>query len=136
MGWLIHFLNGVRQLLGLVLPLFSKATDFRRWGPILRILVVAAVLVGLYFLNQKYFPEISRYFPRVHITLRRVWLCILFLLLYIFGWLLRWLLSLLTPEAETSAFPDLDEAWERALDALRQAKLDVTELPLFLVFGK
>lgn len=140
MGLLIKLWNGLRQGIGLVLPLFAKASDFRSWGPGLRwaihIAVIAVVLVVLQWLNSIYLEELSRFFPTVPLRLRQIWLPILFLLLYTFSWLLRWLLSLLTPDEEASDFPDVDEAWQEAQEALGQAGLDIRELPLFLVLGK
>jgi hypothetical protein len=38
-------------------------------------------------------------------------------------------------EGEPPAFPDIDEAWQAGMEALRQERLDITEIPLFLVLG-
>src|SRR5262249_46343842 len=47
----------------------------------------------------------------------------------------RMLWALLAPVAEISEFPDIDEAWEEGVAALRQANISITQVPVFLVLG-
>jgi hypothetical protein len=130
--------NLLRQALGLVLPLFSRARDFRGLGTGLRwaihVILVAAILVGLWAVNH-YF-ELSTVLRRAPGPLKDFWLPSLFVLVYALSWLGWWLWKLLWPEKETSDFPDIDDAWEEAVAALQQAGIDLTEAPLFLVLGR
>src|SRR5262245_25472696 len=56
MQFIYNVLSTIRSWIGLVLPVFSKAGDFRRWNPwvwrILHVLCVVAVLVLLWWLNR------------------------------------------------------------------------------------
>ncbi len=125
--------NGLRRVIGLILPVFAKARDFRgmssgvRWT--LHLLLLAGILVGLFFLNK----YVERWIPG---SLSTIWLPLLFLLVYVLAWLGWWLWKLLGQEEAGSAFPDLDAAWAEALQALNHAGIDVTEVPLFLVLGR
>ncbi|MER3416889.1 MAG: hypothetical protein C4297_11850 [Gemmataceae bacterium] len=125
-----------RKLLGLILPLFSEAKDFSALGRGLRwavhLILLACVLAGLYYLNQTYFRDLLNRGP---LALRPYWLPLLFLLLYALSWLSWWLYLVLTAE-ETSPFPDVDGAWQEALNALSRQGLDVSELPVFLMLGQ
>src|SRR5258708_1414570 len=136
MGLFTSIVNGLRWLVGLVLPFFAKARDFQGIGPALRwaihILLVATILVGLFFLNK--LPVIYNNLTRPE-TVRSYWLPLLFVLVYVLGWLGWGLWQLLQPE-ESYSFPDIDAAWEEALAGLHQQGIDLTEAPLFLVLGR
>jgi hypothetical protein len=136
MAFLTWIANGVRWLLALVLPLLAKARDFQGMGPALRwtihILLVTAILIGLYFLNQL---DGIRPFLVGPPLIREFWLPLLFLIVYALGWLGWWLWRLLQPE-EGSSFPDIDASWEEAIAGLHQQGIDLTEAPLFLFLGK
>jgi hypothetical protein len=143
-----RFWSGVRRGIGLILPFFARAKDFRGYGPqfrwFLRIVLFVLVLVLLWWINShfhKFFdlglgqaPTLFRDTP-VQIDLKNFWLPILFLLLVAISWIGWWLWSL-TQEEEVSEFPDIDEAWDEALTALHRAGIDVTDPPLFLVLGR
>jgi hypothetical protein len=127
----------LRGLVGLILPVFSQARSSAgvgqavRW--VLHLVILAAILVGLYFLGQTF--HIEKYIPRQPL-LRKAWLPILFLLVYALCWLSWWLWKLLVSEEEPSYFPDIDAAWEAGLQALHKAGLGLTDLPLFLILGQ
>jgi hypothetical protein len=141
MAFLTKLWNGVRAVLGLILPVFSKARDFPGLGRGLRwaihLLLLALVLVGLYWLNG--FAEVKTLLgaaPTVgRIRLHDYYLPLLFLAVYLLAWLARWLRRLLMEE-ETSDYPDIDEAWDEAVDALGQAGIALSEAPLFLILGQ
>lgn len=139
MGFLAAIWNGFRQLLGLVLPFFSKARDLKGMGPQLRrllhVVMVVLILVGLAFINYAFDLDKLLRAPGIP-WLPRVWLPVLFLLVYVLSWLGWWLWKLLEPVEEASVFPDIDEAWAEAVKALEQGNIDLTEAPLFLVVGK
>jgi hypothetical protein len=127
----------VQALLGLVLPVFGELRPSRLgWlvRAVLHVVLLALLVVGLYFLNDYLgiAPDIATRWPWV----RRTWLSILFLLVYALCWLSYWLWRLLTAEEGGGEFPDIDEAWAEAREALRRAGLGLTELPLFLVLGQ
>jgi len=138
MGFLAAIWNGFRQLLGLVLPFFSKARDLKGMGPqfrrFLHVLMLVAILACLAFLNWAL--DLDKLLPVRWALLRYGWAPLLFLLIYVMMWLGWWLWKLLQPEEETSDFPDIDEAWAEAVKALEQGNIDITEVPLFLVVGK
>src|SRR5438309_1616911 len=127
--------DGVRRLMGLLLPFFGKARDFRGWGQGLRwgahIVLLAGVVIGLAIIG--YILELRRFMAAPWWILREFWLPIVFLLVYVLSWLGWWLWKLLGPEEADSNFPDIDQAWEEAVAALSQEGIDLTEAPLFLV---
>src|SRR5262249_38065845 len=85
------------------------------------------------FLNAHF--RIQELIPRPQWA-RPFWLPILFLLLYALlytGW---WIYRILVAPAEATFFPDIDEAWEEAVQALDQAGISLSEPPLFLVLGR
>jgi hypothetical protein len=137
MGFLAAIWNGFRQLLGLILPFFSRARDLKGMGPqfrrFLHVLLVVVILVGLGILNRV--MDWDKLVPAPW-PLPQIWLPLLFLLVYILSWLGWWLWKLLEPVEEASVFPDIDEAWAEAMTALEQGNIDITEVPLFLVVGK
>src|SRR5437867_4013127 len=130
--------NKFRQLLGLVLPFFSKAKDLKGVGPqvrrVLHVVMVVGILVGLAIVHR--LLDLGRLIKAPYALLRDYWLPLLFLLVYILSWLGWWLWKLLEPVEEASDFPDIDEAWDEATKALEQGNIDITEVPLFLVVGK
>jgi hypothetical protein len=138
MGLLTWMLDKVRALLGLLLPLAGKAAGARgvgrgvRWA--IHIIVVAAILVGLYFLNQ--WLNIPRYLSGHPDLLRYNWLPLAFVISYVLCWLGWWLWKLLATEDEHAEFADITQAWDDALAALEKEGFDLRELPLFLVVGR
>src|SRR5262249_27852424 len=138
MTFLTSLWSGLQSLLGLVLPIFGKARAFRgigtglRW--IIHIILVVAIVVGLHFLNQ--YLELDKKIPSPSELLRKNWLPILFLLIYVLAWLGWWLYKLLGSDDEGSEFPDIDAAWQEATGALTQAGIGLVDAPLFLVLGK
>jgi hypothetical protein len=138
MSFLTRLWDLLRQGLGLVLPLFSRARDYRglghgvRWA--LHVLLVVVLLIALWAVN--YYGRLDAVLGRAPNELKQVWLPCLFLLVYALSWLGWWLWKLLWPEKEASDFPDIDDAWDEAVAALHQAGIDLTEAPLFLVLGR
>jgi hypothetical protein len=137
MAFLSWIVDALRWLVALVLPFFAKARDFQGMGPALRwaihILLVAAILIGLFYVQHLDFLRPHLVGPRFIST--ELWLPLLFVLVYALGWLGWWIWRLLQPEV-TSHFPDIDAAWDEALASLHQQGIDLTEVPLFLVLGR
>ncbi len=138
MTFLRRIAAGLKGLVGLVLPMFSKARQGRgmspavRWG--LHLVLVLLILIGLGVLN--YALGLEKYLSTRLVALRSVWLPLLFALFYVLCWLSWSLWKLLGPEQESSDFPDVDAAWAEACRSLDSAGIDLTETPLFLVLGR
>lgn len=132
LGWLGGKLQAV---LGLILPMFHKARGsggFPSWlRGVLHVLIVAALLAALFWLNTWFEVDI----PRAPL-LRKYWLPILFVLIYTLCWLSYWLWKLLVSDEEGPYFADIETAWEEAKISLRQAGLGLADLPLFLILGQ
>jgi hypothetical protein len=138
MGLLAAIWNWFRQLLGLVLPFFSKARDLKGMGSqlraVLHVVVLVIILVLLAILHN--LLDLGQLIKAPYPLLQKGWLPLLFLLVYVLMWLGWWLWKLLQPEEEASVFPDIDDAWAEAVKALEQGNIDLTEAPLFIVVGK
>ena len=92
------------------------------------------VVIALAALNQV--PGVQTYLGVSNSILRRLWLPLLFLLFYLLGWLIWWFWRLMQAAPEESPFPDIDRAWEEAKLALADAKIGLTDAPLFLLLGR
>jgi hypothetical protein len=113
-------------------PKRSRVGLVIRW--ICHFLIVALVLVGLYFLNR--WLELERVLRSPWPFLHAFWLPLLFLLLYLMAWLGWWIWELTGPEKLTNEFPDIDRAWNEGVRTLGDAIIDLREVPLFLVLGR
>lgn len=129
------------RVVGLILPFFTRTRDVRQLGRtlwwILHVVLVLVVLGVCYWLNTYFNLGELLQAPTVFgIRLKDFWLPILFLLLYTLAWLGWWIWQLLGPEEDQVEYPDIDEAWEEALQALNTAGIGLTDAPLFLVLGR
>jgi hypothetical protein len=129
--------TGLTSLGEIIVPLFSRAKwrgffGVLRW--VLHFLFLALILLGLWYLNYAFDLEkaLRSPWPLLH----KVWLPLLFFLLYVLGWLGYWLYKLLGPERIPVSFPEIDTAWEEAMQALNQASIDISRVPVFLVLGR
>src|SRR4051794_12395712 len=97
-------LSTIRMWIGLVLPVFAKASDFRSWGPWvwrgLHLLCLAGVLYLMWWLNRTY--EVGHFLQAVPVAYRQFFLPVLFLLVYALSWLGYWLWRLLAEEEEAA----------------------------------
>jgi hypothetical protein len=135
---LVRFFDTIRRWVGLILPLFAEAADFRAWPKwlkvVMHLIILAMVLAGLYFLNQN--TLLQKYLlSKGGETLKQIYLPLLFILLYALCWLGFWLYKLLGQE-EAGAYPDIDAAWAQATAELRAAGLPLDRLPIYLVVGR
>src|SRR5438093_505000 len=132
------FLNTIRAWVGLVLPVFATAADFRHWPRwawrVIHLLIVVGVLVGLYFVNE-YF-KVGTLLLTHRPELQRFYLPIVFLLLYALSWLGYWLWRLLGEEGEAADFPDVDDAWREAVAKLDEKGIGLADAPLYLILGR
>jgi hypothetical protein len=132
------FFNGIRAFVGLFLPIFSNAADFRRWPGWLRVLIglglVAAICYGLYLLQRwQGLDNLLNYAPNV---IRPYFLPLLFLLLVLFSWLAYGLWMLFASGSEAAEFPDIHAAWTEAVRRLDASGMRIGDAPLFLVLGR
>jgi hypothetical protein len=138
MQFLAAIANAVRQAVGLILPVFAKAGDFRRWNRwvwrILHLILLCAILFGMWWLN-KYF-EFKTLLPSAPDAYRPFYLPTLFLLLYGLSWIGYWLWRLLGEEVAVAEFPDVDAAWTSAVRKLDVAGIRLGDAPLFLILGR
>jgi hypothetical protein len=134
-GFFSKLWEGLKSVLGLILPIAGKARGLA-WGLrwVLGLVLFAAVLVGLHFLNQA--VGLDKFLPGRPDHVRRNYLPILFVLICALWWLAWWLYRLLMAHEEYVEFPDITEAWDEALDALYRARIDLRDLPVFLVLGR
>jgi hypothetical protein len=138
-GFFTRVWDALKWLAGLMLPVAGKVRGAGfsrgvRW--FLHVVVLAAILVGLYFLNDRLLSLLGRRVEAKLGILRHIWLPLLFMLFYVLCWLGWWLWTLLVTEDEYVQFPDITEAWEEARRALDRAGIDLREVPLFLVVGR
>lgn len=102
------------------------------WG--LHALVLVAVLVGLWFLNE--WLELDRMVHAPSRLLRETWLPLLFLLGYGVAWVALWTWRAYDEPAAVSPFPEIDTDWSRAVSAMQRRGVDLVEKPLVLVLGQ
>lgn len=121
-----------RWVAGAVVPMFLRPVRPVGLAWFLHVLLVVAAPVALDLFVQ---PHINELVTKGPVVLRRHWLVVLFVLAYALLWAAGWLWSLLAPQQLVTDFPDLDEAWARATEALAKAGIGVADTPLFLVFG-
>lgn len=128
-------LSTVRSWLGLILPVLKKPADFRNWPGwvrvMLHLLVLGGVLYGLYWLSDRF--DLAQKWLR---TNENLWLPALFLCLYVLCWLLYWFILTLGEDDTVIEFPDVHDAWTRAVAQLADADIHLGDLPLFLILGK
>jgi IcmF-related N-terminal domain len=111
----------------------KSGTGGRVLRRILHVLVVVVIVLLLFYLNYRL--RLENWIPRAP-YLRKSWLPILFLLLYLLGWLVVLLIRVLSGRETARTFPDIDRAWIEAMEALERAHLRLIDLPLFLVLGQ
>lgn len=139
MAFLLKIWDGIRSVISLILPAFARVKDARLFGPtmrwILHGIILTAVLLLSYVVNKK--TGFGNSFVSSSMDWLRDWfLTLIVILVYAMSWVAKWLWELLQPKAEASDFPDIDDAWAKAIDALREQQTELTDAPLFLVVGR
>lgn len=131
-AFLTSLWSGFVSFLAILLPFGKKSawkiTPVVRWT--LFIVLLALILVGLYFLNRSFAHLIRSE------LLRDYWLPLLFLLVLLILWTTWAIWKLLMAAAEPSSFPDIDAAWDEAIRGLALAGIRIGDMPLFLVLGR
>lgn len=128
----------VRAVIGLVLPIFANAADFKTWPLWLKVMVqvllLGGVCYGLYWLQAKL--RLDYYLLFAPAVIRPYFLPLLFLLLVSFSWLAYGLWMLFASESEAAEFPDIQSAWTEAVARLDAEGLGIGDAPLFLLLGR
>lgn len=101
---------------------------------LLHVAVVVVVVLGLWYVNGRY--DLDKVLRSPWPWLHPFWLPLLFLLGYALCWLGWYLWKLLGPERETDSYADIDAAWAEAVVALKEASIEIEQMPLFLVLGR
>jgi len=134
----VTMIDYFRSLVGMVIPIFAEAADFRAWPTWLRVLVTLIVfgvlLTGLFFLNKLGVVQnnLAKYSPDV---LKPIYLPLLFLLLCALSWIGYFWWKLLNA-SDAAEYADIEAAWAEAVAKLRENGVNVTDLPLYLVLGR
>lgn len=128
-----------RAVVGLVLPIFANAADFKNWPlwvkVLVQVLMIGGISYGLYILQRRLGLD---YFlvSRAPAAIIPFFLPLLFLLLVTFSWLAWGLWKLFASEAEAADFPDIHAAWVEAVARLDAEGLGIGNAPLFLLLGR
>jgi len=113
-------------------PLATR-TAIRIYLWVLHVLIVLLILAVLWYVNDRYRlgESLLSPFPSLH----GIWLPLLFLLLYVGGWLTWWFLRAVSDRV-TGRHPDIDDAWQAVRTQLDAAGIDLGRVPVFLVLGR
>jgi hypothetical protein len=133
---ILYFWNLLKRIGRFLFPVLGKARGL--WTPllwILHFLLLIAVLVGLYWLNQFFLLIPPEWVPVRFPFLRNSWLPVFVLILYLMAWVAWWLWRLLGSGEEVEYFPDIEEAWAEAVYALAKQGIRLPDVPVFLVLG-
>ncbi|MCA1684834.1 MAG: hypothetical protein LC745_02375, partial [Planctomycetia bacterium] len=139
---LARILLTARSLFDLAFPMFSGSRSgpaelsnpVGRW--LARTFLGGLVLAAFWRLNQWESVGLRYWIP--YGPLGEFWLPLLAFCLYLTVWLGWWLYRVLNVRVEPlgSDFPDIDEAWDQGLKALKEADIALDQTPLFLVLGR
>jgi len=146
--FITYIFDRIRLGFGMLLPIFADARDTRNWPRWLRwglhLLLLGIVLYGLYWLQGSE-TQVGRWL-REHLARRApesvkdVWLCLVFLVLYALCWVGVGLYRLFAADEESSEFPDLERSWKQALADLERVGIRLDDAnaapPVFLVLGR
>lgn len=137
-------LDKVRAGVGMLLPIFSDAADFRTWPGWLRwavhLLLLGLVLGILVYVVQPQWGWVNDHLKRVSTQVQPYYLALVFLLFYAFCWVAYGLIRAFAADEGAAEFPDLERAWKAAVADLARAgvRLDDPDAapPVFLVLGR
>ena len=138
LGFFGAIFDGIRALIGLILPVFASAADFRRWPVWVKVVVGLLLAAGLVYLSYRLqkWTKLDDYLGDIDRDFKPYFLATLVLLVILFAWLLKALWLLLTRDEGAVEFPDIEAAWAAATKRLAAAGLGPSDAPLYLVLGK
>lgn len=124
----------LKKAFGLIRSIFPGKSSLQSALPALPVLVFLALFALLTLLN--YALDLERLVEAPLPILRKLWLPLLFSLVWLLCWLGWWLWRLVSSEDDKSEFPDIDTAWSEAQALLRDAHIGLADVPIFLVVGR
>ncbi len=123
------------ELIGVVFPVFQTGNYLKIPKPVrwfLHVIFLIILLGVLYYLNDYFGVRFLIQDPRI----QPYWLPLFFLLIYSLAWAAWWIWYLLISDADDLPFPDIDEAWNEAKEALDKAGISLQDVPVFLILGR
>lgn len=137
----------MRKGVGIILPIFSEAADFKTWNPWLRwavrLALAGVILAGLNWVErQPWNPLRSLLLAKAPpwVQANHLYVDIMFLLVVAAGWVGYGLIRLFSAEEESAEFPEVEAAWRAAVDGLARAGVRLndpaTAPPVFVVVGR
>lgn len=135
MAFLRWLLYGLRTIGSLFAPFAGGLPAIGKgllWA--LHVIVVVGTLIGLHYLNH--LLGFHRMLPGKSRLVRENWLPIIFILLYVIGWLGWYFWELVKRPAPAGEYADIALAWDEAMAALERAGIDIKHLPVFLILGR
>lgn len=131
---LLGMLQQLASLLLAPLQMLGKLFQFRNLSPAARYAIEAGLVLvvfgGMVALN--WFFDLQRFLTGP-LWARKIWLGLLAVLAYAAFRLVIFIVQQLPSQA--LEFPDIDEALEAGLAAMQEARVDLSQTPLFLVVG-
>lgn len=133
MAWIGQGIVGIAKLIALPFAKIGcpRVRPYVRWT--LHIVAVGVILACLGWMNAAL--ELDKVVRAPWPVLRALWLPLLFVFIYSLAWVAWWLWRVATSPAEQSPFPEIDQAWKDARQALDQAKIDLLQTPVYLLVG-
>jgi hypothetical protein len=134
----VWFVDRIRQMVGLVIPIFAEAADFRSWPlwvkVLVHVIILALILWGLYILND--LPVVQNLLlTKADATIQRIYLPLIFVLIYLLSWLAYFWWKLLN-RGDVPEFEDIQNAWREGVKKLNQTGIGLGDAPLYLVVGR
>jgi IcmF-related N-terminal domain len=133
MNPLVWIGKALRWIGGLFAPMFVRPNLSPGLLWTLHVILIAAVCVGLYFVQQRF--NLSQHI-RGPAWFVDYWMSIVFLIVYFLAWQAWWLWKLFQPGEALSPFPDIDEAWSGVMDALDKAGIGIADTAVYVVMGQ
>lgn len=133
--WLV---DRIRSFFGMIFPIFAEASDFRSWPKWLKVtihLIVLGVILWLLWMANRFDFVKNFMWKNVSSTFIDFYLPILFLLFYALMWIGYFWWKIFNSE-DSAEYEDISIAWDDVTQKLNASKIDINEVPLFLVLGR
>ena len=128
--------TAIKAVAGVIMLPFAvlrQRTSASGWAWLAHFGLLAVILGGLAWLNL--WLRLDMVVQAPSLVLRQVWLPLMFVVAYSLGWCLWWTWLLWKQPGPMSPFPDIQEAWQSALEGLAESDLSLTDRPVVLLLG-